>query len=216
MSAEVQILLAILLYLAFFAWIGWRRGLRSELIVFITALVSWVLLQERGNIFVRMTNMAVRFFGIFASALGGGDAPADPTATNGAFIPEGSEDGFLFLAWIVVVFLAYLISSRPSIASKSRHNAFAALVGVLNGYLFLAVLLPKFSQLYALSGGAISEAPLQTFVNLIVYTLQFILDGLQALWEWVQPLSPVTILVLITLLLALVAITLRSGARAKG
>ena len=34
MTLDVQILLAVLLYLGFFGWIGWRRGLRSELIVF--------------------------------------------------------------------------------------------------------------------------------------------------------------------------------------
>lgn len=216
MTLDVQILLAILLYLAFFGWIGWRRGLRSELIVFVVALLSWVVLNERGSIFVRITNMAVKFFGIFAQAMGGGEgAESPPPSSNGEFIPPASEEGYLFLLWAIIVFATYLITSRPSIAKNDKHNAFAGLVGVLNGYLFLAVVMPKLSQLYLLGGGQISEAPLESFIKLIGYTLQVILDGLLALWEWVQPLNPLTIVVIITLVLALVALTLRSGARAK-
>lgn len=216
MTLDVQILLAVLLYLGFFGWIGWRRGLRSELIVFVVALLSWVVLNERGTVFVRMTNMAVKFFGIFAQAMGGAEgAESPPPASNGEFISPAAEEGYLFLLWVVIVFATYLITSRPSVAKNDKHNAFAGLVGVLNGYLFLAVLMPKLSQLYLLGGGQISEAPLESFIKLIGYTLQTILDGLLALWEWVQPLSPVTIVVIITLILALTALTLRSGARAK-
>ncbi len=34
-------------------------------------------------------------------------------------------------------------------------------------------------------------------------------------WQWVQPLSPITLLVIITLLLALAAFTLRGSMKAK-
>lgn len=216
MTLDVQILLAVLLYLGFFGWIGWRRGLRSELIVFVVALVGWVVLQERGNVFVRMTNMAVKFFGIFAQAMGSAEsAESPPPSSSGEFISPDAEEGYLFLLWVVLVFVTYMITSRPSVAKGDRHNAFAGLVGVLNGYLFLAVLMPKLSQLYLMGGSDISEAPLESFIRLIGYTLQTILDGLLALWEWVQPLSPVTIVVIITLILALIALTLRSGAKAR-
>ena len=138
-----------------------------------------------------------------------------PPSSSGEFISPDAEEGYLFLLWVVLVFVTYMITSRPSVAKGDRHNAFAGLVGVLNGYLFLAVLMPKLSQLYLMGGSDISEAPLESFIRLIGYTLQTILDGLLALWEWVQPLSPVTIVVIITLILALIALTLRSGAKAR-
>ena len=41
MTQDTQVLFAILLYLAFFAWIGWRRGFKSEVTVFVVAVGAW-------------------------------------------------------------------------------------------------------------------------------------------------------------------------------
>jgi len=211
MNAEFQVLMAVLVYLCFFAWIGWRRGLKAELTVFIVALISWVLLQERGSIFVRIANLGIKFLGLLGSSLASGNV--DETAVTGGtdFVQPGSEDAFLFMLWIIIVMLTYVITSRPAFASKSKHNAWAAITGSLNGLFFLAVLIPKFNQLYDMIGGDTADAPLRTFVGLIIASFEFLIQSIMDFWEWIQPLSPTTILVVLTIILALIAISLRRG-----
>ncbi len=215
MTQDTQVLLAIMLYLAFFAWIGWRRGLRSELTVFIVALLSWVLLQERGTIFVRLTNMMVKFGALLGTSLASGTVDEGNLNNSGDFVATGGEESFLFLVWIIILFLVYFITSRPGFAAKSKSSAWSAIVGSLNGFLFLAVMLPKFSQLYIASGGEYSEAPLRTFLSLITQFITYLIDVVRNFWQWLQPLSPLTVLIVITVVLGLAAYTLRSGAKAK-
>ncbi len=215
MTQDTQVLLAILLYLAFFAWIGWRRGLRSELTVFIVALLAWVVLQERGTIFVRLTNIMVKFAGVLGSSLATGEVNEGNLTSGNDFVAPGGEETFLFLLWIIALFLTYFITSRPGFAKTSKKTAWAAIVGSLNGFLFLAVMLPKFNQLYVMGGGEFSQAPLRTFVSLITQFIGYLIDGLRSFWQWVSPLSPVTLLVIITIVLALAAFTLRGGMKAK-
>jgi len=215
MTRDTQVLLAILLYLAFFAWIGFRRGFRSELTVFIVALLAWVVLQERGNIFVALTNMVVSFGALFGASLASGTVDQNNLSTGSDFVQPGGEETFLFLLWIIILFLTYYITSRPGFAKSSKKTAWAAIVGALNGFLFLAVMLPKFNQLYVMGGGQFSQAPLRTFVALITQFFSYLFNLVRNFWQWVQPLSPITLLVIITLLLALAAFTLRGSMKAK-
>jgi hypothetical protein len=211
MNAEFQVLLAVLVYLCFFAWIGWRRGLKSELTVFIVAIVSWVILQERGSIFVRIANLGVKFLGLLGSSLATGTVDESTVTSGTDFVQPGSEDAFLFVLWIIVVMVTYVITTRPGFIKGSKHNAWAAITGALNGLFFLAVLIPKFNQLYDMIGNDSPDAPLQTFVGLISQFITFIINGIRSFWEWVQPLSPTTILIVLTIILALIAISLRRG-----
>lgn len=213
MTADVQVLLAILVYLSFFAWIGWRRGLKSELTVFIVAIVSWVILQERGSIFVRITNLGLKFIGLLGSSLATGTVDESQVSTQPDFVQPGSEDAFLFMLWILILFLTYIITSRAGFKSNAKNNGWAALVGSLNGLFFLAVLMPKFNELYNAIGGETADAPLKTFVGLITAFFQAIIDGIQSLWEWISPLSPMTLLIVLTAILALIAISLRRGSK---
>lgn len=216
MTQETQVLFALLVYLAFFAWIGWRRGLRSELTVFLVALIGWILLQERGNIFVRVTNLGVKFAAVFFSSLATGEEPTveDINAGNN-FVADGAESTFLFLLWIVLLFGAYVLTSRPSFAAKSKKGGWAGVVGALNGLLLLAVLLPKLSTLAPQDGQPV-EAPLQTFSRLISSLFSSLSTLLQSLWNWVSEANPVVLLVIVTAVLGLAALTLRGGAKAKG
>ncbi len=211
MTQDTQVLFAILLYLTFFAWIGWRRGFKSELAVFLAALVAWVLLQERGNIFVRITNLGVKFLRLLGSSLASGTVDESQLDSAGDFVAPGAEETFLFLLWIAVLFVTYLITSRPGFAKGSKKTAWAAIVGALNGLLFLAVMLPKFNQIYVSSGGQFSDAPLRTFATLLSSFVTYLADALRNLWGWLPTQSPLTLLTIITVLLALAAFTLRGG-----
>ncbi|MCB0110990.1 MAG: hypothetical protein KDE53_33950, partial [Caldilineaceae bacterium] len=57
MSGQLEVLITFLLYIAFFGWIGYLRGTLSEGIVFGVALTAWLILQEQGDIFVRVINL---------------------------------------------------------------------------------------------------------------------------------------------------------------
>lgn len=214
MTANTQALLAILLYSAFFAWIGWRRGFTSEMIVFLVAVLGWIVLQERGSIVVRLTNMVAGLAGIFAAEIAGGEQAAAPEA-GGELIVAGQESGFLFLVWIALVFITYILTSRPFIARNSRRGGLAALMGIINGLFFLTVLLPKFNALYDLGVGEVTDAPLRGFVTLLAATLNFLVDAFLSFWNWLAPPNALALLIVLTVLLALTAMTLRRGARAR-
>ena len=113
----------------------------------------------------------------------------------------------------MLVIFAYFVSSRPYFRLNSKHNGWAALVGVLNGFFFLAVLLPTLTAAYALQ--ADFEQPLANFVALMLDTLRYFTDAFKRLWAWVSPVNAMVLLIVLTLLLALTAMTLRKGARAR-
>jgi hypothetical protein len=214
MTQDVTVFLAILLYLTFFAWIGYRRGLRAELIVFITAFVSWIVLQERGTVFVRITNLAYKFTYLLGASLASGEVDESTLQSAGTFVEPGSENAFLFLLWILIVFCAYFITSRPFIAKNSKRGAWAAIVGGLNGMLFLAVLLPKLSGLYGCCGNY-NQSPLQSFFALIYKFFAYLFDAIRNFWYWIQPLDPVVVLITITTVLAIIGISLRRTFKTK-
>lgn len=216
-NTDTQALFALLVYLSFFAWIGWRRGLRSELTVFLVALLSWVLLQERGSIFVRITNLGVKFLSLLGTGVVTGNIDENNLGSSPDFVQTGAEDTFLFLLWVLILFATYVITSRPNFAKGSKKGGWAAVVGGLNGLLLLAVLLPKLNTLYVNSqAGQANEAPLATFARLVTQFITFLVDAVRDFWNWVSPLSPMTLLILISVVLGLAALTLRRSSKAKG
>lgn len=215
MTAETQILLAILLYLAFFAWIGTRRGARAEGTVFVVALVTWVLLEERGSIFVRIANLGARFMSLLGASVVSGQVDESQLNSGTTFVSDSSQQSFLFLTWILILFATYLFTSRSGFKKGSK-GGWAGIFGALNGLLFLAVMLPAFSQLYIMSGGQFAQAPLQTFISLLTQFFQYLIEGLRSLWDWLMTMNSSVLLIVVTVLLAIAALTLRRGAKAKG
>ncbi|MEZ4619367.1 MAG: hypothetical protein R2867_28185, partial [Caldilineaceae bacterium] len=145
MTGQLEVLITFLLYIAFFGWIGYLRGSRSEAIVFGVALVAWLALQEQGDIFVRIANLGSKFVAfIQAGGLG-----ANPDQAFGAlgdappWVTAESRGGFLFVIWAFLLFLAYLISSPKVLGKKSKGDGWAVILGILNGLLYAAILLPR-------------------------------------------------------------------------
>ncbi len=52
----MQVAIAFLLYLFVFGWIGWRRGMNRELIVFATSLITLIIVRMRGDTLVEISN----------------------------------------------------------------------------------------------------------------------------------------------------------------
>src|SRR5215216_3278681 len=103
MSFEIAI--TFIVYLLFFAWIGYRRGFRAELTVFMVAFFSWIGLKLFGDVVVRLANLGGKFLAFAASGgLGsGGDAAYDALKTAPDIITAENQDSFLFIIWVILV-----------------------------------------------------------------------------------------------------------------
>lgn len=108
-----EIAITFIVYLLFFAWIGYRRGFRAELIVFMVAFFSWIGLELFGDVVVQLANFGGKFLAFVASGgLGsGGDAAIDALKTAPDIITPENQDSFLFVIWVILVVLAYIFSS---------------------------------------------------------------------------------------------------------
>jgi hypothetical protein len=218
MTTDTQILIAFILYLVFFGWIGYRRGFVSEVSFFVVTIVSWVLLQERGSIVVRLTNFAGKFVVLVQS--GGLTAESEEAfqalAAAPNVITDENQAGFLFLVWAVIVLIAFLVTSEPRIMKRSKSKAWGIIFGVLNGIVFAAILLPYLSRaLQATPDLQVQNAALGGLFALVNRLWDLSSAALQTVWSWVGTMPPTGWLVVITILLLLIAWPMRSNAIGK-
>jgi hypothetical protein len=225
MTSQVEFLLTFLLYILFLAWIGYQRGTRSELIVLITAILSWLILNERGDIFIRIVNLGSKFWAFITNG-GLGDDPESAfraVTTAPAWINDERRPGFLFLLWVAILTGAYWYTSQPEERKKSKSEGWAALIGVINGLFLTSVLLPRLLAILSMQQalvqstapiGTVTGAPLSGLLGLLGAILRAIGSFLVGFWNYIAPQRPLVLLILLILILALTAYTLR-GASAK-
>ncbi len=219
MTTETQVLIAFILYLAFFGWIGARRGVWPEVVLLVVTVGFWVLLQERGTFVVRITNFAGKFLVLLQSgALGGEDTGAALEVVQQApnIITDDNVDGFLFLVWATIVLITFIVGSDRRWSKHNKHKIAAIALGVANGIVFAALLLPVLARLLeGTPAVADQEAPLGALFALVAALWQMTVTTLQNFWAWVQPVSPSAWLLIITLLLVLIAWPMRGAASKK-
>jgi len=219
MTTETQVLIAFILYLVFFGWIGARRGVWPELVLLVVTVGFWVLLQERGTFVVRITNFAGKFLVLLQSgALGGEDTGAALEVVQQApnIITDDNVDGFLFLVWATIVLITFIVGSDRRWSKHNKHKIAAIALGVVNGIVFAALLLPVLASLLeGTPAVADQEAPLGALFALVSALWQMTVTTLQNFWAWVQPVSPSVWLLIITLLLVLIAWPMRGAASKK-
>jgi hypothetical protein len=217
---ELQALLALLLYLFFFGWIGVLRGTFRELVVFLVALITWLVLQIRGEIVITLTNLAGK---LVQSILSGefGDADLAAIAEKPDIVTEQNSATFLFFVWAVVVLITYIVTQRIRPRAGFGNPGWAFLLGIANGLLFAAILLPRLLALI-LPGPVVPSAyPLPKATGLSIFDVlnrafRILVDGIRSFWQFVQPQEAVVLLLLITLFLLIAAITLRRGQQSGG
>ncbi len=78
-AQNFQVLLAVLLYLAVFGWIGWRSGARNQVLLFLIAVAGYYVLFERREGVVNFTVKVTQF----AGSLFGGEAATEAAAVTG-------------------------------------------------------------------------------------------------------------------------------------
>lgn len=223
MSNQVEVTLAFLLYILFFAWVGYLRGSRRELIVFAVAALGWLVLNQQGdrvvflvNIFSRLFNLVIRG-GLSSPEAMAGAPPATP------WVDETRKSGFLFLLWVILLLAAYWYTSWPSVVKHSHSDGWAAILGILNGLFLTSVLLPRLISIVPTglsqigSGtsevGASTFAPMAGLVELFWSIIRWLLGFVLALWEYIQPQRSLVILLFLLLIMGLTAYTLRGSPR---
>ncbi len=216
MTTESQILIAFALYLIFFGWLGRRRGVWPELTLLLVTVVSWVLLQERGSIVVRMTNFFGKFLVLIRSGGLTGSTEDALQAVSDApnVITDENQYGFLFLVWAVIVLVTFILTSNTKIVRRGKHGFVAVLLGLANGLVFAALLLPVLGKVLTTVPAEQAEAaPLNALFVLVSELWRVFATTVQSIWQWVQPLPAPVWLVIITLLLVLIAWPVRRGAK---
>jgi len=137
-AGSLEVTITFLLYLIFFAWLGYRRGFRSELIVLLVGLFGWLGLQAFGDVVVKIANLGGKFIAFALSGGLGGDSEAGFAALQKApdWLTPANQDSFLFLVWVILLMLAYIFSSSPQ-KSRASQNPLAVpsdlLVNTLSG-----------------------------------------------------------------------------------
>lgn len=216
MNNQVEIALTFLLYIIFWGWIGYQRGTRRELIVFLVAASSWLVLNEQGDIFVRMVNLGSKFLAFVR----GGGLGADPTPgfeavqTAPQWVTSERRAGFLFLLWVAILLFTYWLTSKPQFVSKSKREGWAALLGIVNGLFLTSVLLPRLLVMLNVNGSTVTtdtieRAPLAGLLGLLQAILQTTGRILGSFWVFIQPQRPLILLLLLLLILGLTYYSMR-------
>lgn len=218
MTSEVAIIISFIIYLIFFGWLGWRRGARREITVFLIALVAWLLLQQEGDTVVSIANLGGAAV-TFATAGGFTGNQADALAAIGAapaLVADDARTPFLFVLWLALFVGSYALSNVLIDDKKSLSNGWAILFGILNGLFFAVAFGPSLVALFAPEGEftVVGDEGLN-LSGLLGGGLQLIWDGISSLWEIVTSAGNLGLVILLTLLLVLAATTIRGGAKAK-
>ena len=216
--SQAAIIISFLIYLFFFGWLGWRRGARREITVFLIALVAWLLLQQEGDTVVNIANLGGAAF-TFATEGGFTGSQQDALAAISSapsLVNDGARISFLFVVWVALFVGSYALSNVMIEDKMSKSNGWAILFGILNGIFFAVAFGPSLVAVFAPDGEftLVSDNGLN-LSGLLGGGLQLILDGIGSLWGVVSSAGNLGLVILLTAFLVLAATTIRGGAKAK-
>ena len=220
MTQQLEVLITLGLYILFFAWIGYQRGSKREAVVAIAAVGSWIVLQQFGGILVRIVNLGSKFVA-FVRAGGLGANPDEAFGALGdapQWVTTDQQDEFLFIVWVLILILAYVISNQKAFAKGSKSDAWAVLLGIFNGLLYAAILLPRLATLVPTVGpnGGETSTGLSSLFDVLGSAAELLRGSLGNLWDVFAPgQRSLVLLVLLTIFLLLAASTLKSSSPKK-
>jgi hypothetical protein len=218
MTAQASVLVSFVIYVVFFGWLGWQRGMRREIVVFLIALIAWLLLQQEGDTVVRIANLGGA---ALAFAQGGGFSgdSTDALATLGSATPLINEEGqqpFLFVIWVALFVGAYALSNVMVEDKKSPRNGWAILLGILNGFFFAVAFGPSLLTLFTEDGQTtLTSGQGIELLPLLRSGLELVGSGISSLWALISSAGNLGLVVMLTLLLVLAAGTIKGGAKPK-
>jgi hypothetical protein len=219
MTSQVAIIISFIIYLFFFGWLGWRRGARREITVFLVALISWLLLQQQSDAIINIANLggAALTFARSGGFTGNQQDAFAAISSAPALVKDDARVSFLFVVWVALFVGSYAITNIMIADSKSLHNGWAILFGILNGLFFAVAFGPSLVALFAPNGEftVVNDSGLD-LSGLLGGGLQLIWNGISSLWNLVLSAGSMGLVILLTLFLVLAATTIRNGgAKAK-
>lgn len=217
MNGQLAVLISFVVYLGFFAWLGWRRGVTRELIVFLSAALGWFALQQRGDTVVNIANlMGAGLDFARAGGFSGSEEEAFQALVNAPnLVPADSQTAFLYMLWVVIVILIYLGTTWIVPDNKSKSNGWSLLLGMANGLFFAIIFLPGMAALLSPEESVAETQESLELLGMLGRGLEIVWDGVVAGWDLITPMGPTGVLILVTAILVLAAFSIRGGAKAK-
>jgi hypothetical protein len=215
MTGQGAIVISFLIYLAFFSWLGWRRGGRREITVFAVALGAWILLQEQGNIVVNIANLGGAAMTFAQSGGFGGDTEQAFAALSSApqLVTETTRQSFLFLVWVGIFVITYVLTNVAIEDKDSKRNGWAILFGTLNGLFFAAAFVPSLVALFGNETTLPTASEGMNFLSLLGSGLRLLGSAVASLWGVVESAGPLGLLLLLTAILLLTAMSIKGPAK---
>jgi len=219
-SISIELMISFVIFLTFFGWIGLRRGAKRELIVLLTSLISWLILQEKGDLLVRITNLGGQLLALIAS--GGlsdnGTASAAATSSTQQLVTDTNENAFLFFVWVIIVIVTYWLTNKLVLDKDSKSNGWAILWGIANGLFFASVFLPRLVLLFLPTETSPQQAGQQlaqdgrgSVMSFLSNGFQMVSDAISNLWVNLGGLQPYVLLILLTLFLVMVYFSIKGA-----
>jgi hypothetical protein len=220
-SISIELMISFIIFLAFFGWIGLRRGAKRELIVLGVSLISWLVLQEKGDFLVRITNLGGRLLALIAAGGLSENGTTGTTATSSTqqLVTDTNESAFLFFVWVVIVIVTYGLTNKLISDKDSKSNGWAILLGIANGLFFASIFLPRLVLLFIptetspqTASQQLTETGRGSVMSFLSTGFQIVRDTISSFWAGLGNLQPYVLLLLLTLFLILVYSSIR-GAR---
>lgn len=218
MTGQAAVVISFLIYLAFYSWLGWRRGARREITVFVVALVAWIILQEQGNIVVNIANLGGAALTFAQSGGFGGNTEQAFAALSSApqVVTEESRQAFLFLVWVAIFVLTYITTNIWIEDKHSSRNGWAILFGTLNGLFFAAAFVPSLVVLFGSEGTLPTANEGMNFLALLGGGLRLLGSAIGSLWTLFESAGSLGLLVLLTAILLLTALSIKAPSKKSG
>jgi hypothetical protein len=217
MTGQAAVVISFLIYIAFFGWLGFRRGLRRELIVAAVAGVGLYALQERSDIVVNIANLvgAASTFAANGGFSGSADEAFAALANAPEWVSADFRTTFLFIAWVALFVVTYAVTNLAIQDKDSPRNVGAMLLGVVNGLFFGVVFVPSLVALFAPDGTLPELGADLNLLDLIGVGLNLLWNGVSSVWTLVESAGSLGMIIILTLLLVLAAGSIKGNAKAK-
>ena len=209
--AETAVLF--LLIIAFFAWLGYRRGFIGELVKFGMILLAFAVGQKSmlGATVIRVINSVWLIFQIIINGglrlLLSGDLSGDSLSQvlneakkAGPLVPPTAGDSLLFVLMILLIILAFFVGSRVKRKSSRLLGVF---MGIVNGLALIYIFRPYLSG-KPLLPPLTASSPLAALASLFGTAFDLLLLPI----DWLQ--NALGVLFVPVLIVVIVLILLRS------
>lgn len=205
-TANAAAVLALLIYLAFFGTLGYRRGTQRELIVLVVALLSSFVLQ-------RFSSTVVLLFDRFGKGLAFLTGQPIPEQSGLGVWATANTQTLLLVLWLVIVVFTYILTNR--LVRKSKMDGWAAILGVLNGLVFASIFAPLLTTLIfpgVTIQGPVVQLPVLGFLTNV---WQQVSNLLVRVWGVIQPVATNVFFLGVVVLILFAALTLRTNVKPK-